>query len=192
MEIKQHLQQYLGIPTSKLETIAALFEIEELEKGSYWLRQGQYNGRLSFVSSGYLHFHAPAPHSGKSITQWIASPGDFVADLSALLFQAPARWNIQALQDCTLHSLSSEKYRQIGQLVPEWPQLENTFLARCFTTLEERIFQLLSLSAEQRYQALWERDANLFNQVPLQYLASMLHMTPETLSRIRAKKANLI
>lgn len=188
MEIQQYLQQYLGIPPSKLEQIATLFVLQELEKGDFWLRQGQYRGQLSFLSAGYLHYHAPAPRSGKSITQWIGSPGAFVADLSTLLFQTPARWNIEALTPCTLYTLSGEHYHKIGQWVPEWPQLEKTFVGRCFITLEERVFQLLSLSAEERYQALWERDSNLFNQVPLQYLASMLHMTPETLSRIRAKK----
>lgn len=188
MEIQQYLQQYLGIPNSQLQSMAALFEAEKLQKGDFWLKQGQYGGKLSFLKAGYVHFYATAPHSSKSITQWIASPGDFVADSAALFFQGPARWNIQALSPCLLYTISQENYHQIGQWVPEWPQLEKNFLARCFMTLEERVFQLLSLTAEQRYQALWDRDANLFNQVPLQYLASMMHMTPETLSRIRAKK----
>lgn len=188
MEIQHYLQQYLGIPSSQLQQIAALFELEEVEKGDFWMKQGQYGGRLSFLSVGHVHFYATAPHSGKSITQWIASPGDFIADSSALFFEGPARWNIQTLSPCQLHTISSENYQKIGEWVPEWPQLEKSFLVSCFRTLEERVFQLLSLTAEQRYQALWERDATLFNQVPLQYLASMLHMTPETLSRIRAKK----
>ena len=184
MQIQQYLQQYLGIPTRQLEKIAALFEPEQLEKGDFWLRQGQYNGRMSFLSAGYMHFHAPSPHNGKSITQWIGSPGAVIADLATLLSQAPARWNIEALNPCQLHTISEDNYRKIDQLIPEWPLLEKNFLARCFMTLEERVFNLLSLTAEQRYQALWNQDADLFNQVPLQYLASMMHMTPETLSRI--------
>jgi hypothetical protein len=192
MKIEQYLQQYLGIPTAQLEALSALFKLEHLKKGDFWLKQGQYEARLSFLNSGYLHYHAPAPQSGKLITQWIGSPGELVADLSPLMFQAPARWNIEALQACTLYTISSADYRQLEQWVPEWPRLEKLFLARCFTTLEQRVFNLLSLSAEQRYKALWARDAELFNQVPLRYLASMMHMSPETLSRIRAKKANLM
>ncbi len=51
--------------------------------------------------------------------------------------------------------------------------------------LEDRIFQFLSMSSEARYKALFEQQPELFNQVPLQYLASMIEMTPETFSRIR-------
>jgi hypothetical protein len=50
------------------------------------------------------------------------------------------------------------------------------------------IFSLLSLSAEERYNLLFTQNAELFNQVPLNYLASMLGMTAETFSRIRSNK----
>jgi CRP-like cAMP-binding protein len=53
--------------------------------------------------------------------------------------------------------------------------------------LEDRIFSHLSMSAEDRYQFFFQHNKELFNQVPLQYIASMLGMTPETFSRIRKK-----
>jgi CRP/FNR family transcriptional regulator, anaerobic regulatory protein len=43
------------------------------------------------------------------------------------------------------------------------------------------------MTAEERYKKLFDSNRELFNQVPLQYLASMLGMTPETFSRIRRK-----
>jgi CRP-like cAMP-binding protein len=53
--------------------------------------------------------------------------------------------------------------------------------------MESRVFDLISKPAEERYQQLFDQNRELFNQVPLQYLASMLGMTPETFSRIRKK-----
>jgi ribosomal protein L10 len=43
------------------------------------------------------------------------------------------------------------------------------------------------MSAEERYQFFFANNKELFNQVPLQYIASMLGMTPETFSRIRKR-----
>jgi len=54
--------------------------------------------------------------------------------------------------------------------------------------LEDRIFSHLSMSAEERYNLFFESNKELFNQVPLQFIASMLGMKPETLSRIRKRK----
>jgi len=44
------------------------------------------------------------------------------------------------------------------------------------------------MSAEERYHLFFANNKELFNQVPLQYIASMLGMTPETFSRIRKKQ----
>lgn len=66
--------------------------------------------------------------------------------------------------------------------------MEKQFIAGCFVQLEDRVFSHLSLSAEERYDKLFENNKEIFNQVPLQYLASMLGMSPETFSRIRNKK----
>jgi hypothetical protein len=44
------------------------------------------------------------------------------------------------------------------------------------------------MTAEERYLFLFNYNPALFNQVPLHQIASMLGMTPETLSRIRNKR----
>lgn len=43
------------------------------------------------------------------------------------------------------------------------------------------------MTAEERYKFYFEHNKELFNLIPLQYLASLLGMTPETLSRLRRK-----
>ncbi|MGS0527187.1 Crp/Fnr family transcriptional regulator [Zobellia nedashkovskayae] len=103
-------------------------------------------------------------------------------------FKQRARWNIQALTDCELYTINKENYALLNSVVPNWAEMEKQFIAGCFVQLEERVFSHLSLSAEERYNQLFENNKALFNQVPLQYLASMLGMSPETFSRIRNKK----
>jgi CRP-like cAMP-binding protein len=141
---------------------------------------------LSFIESGLLRIYSIS--DGKEVTQWISTKGYFVTDLSSLLFESPARWTIQALTDVDLFTIQREDYRRIGTLVPKWHELEKLFIAKCFTFLEDRIFSHLSMTAEERYQLFFENNKDLFNQVPLQYIASMLGMTPETFSRIRKKQ----
>ncbi|MNY49182.1 hypothetical protein D3C86_1845770 [compost metagenome] len=75
----------------------------------------------------------------------------------------------------------------MGKVVNSWNTVEKLFLAKCFTTMGDRILTFISMTAEERYNELWNANKELFNQVPLQYLASMLGMTPETFSRLRKK-----
>lgn len=184
-ELEQYINSYFGVQQKDLQTISILFKEELLKKGDYFLKTGKSCDKLSFIKSGLLRIYVDKEE--KEITQWISSKGYFVTDLSSLVFNAPARWNIQALTDSELYTINKQDYQQIGKLIARWHELEKLFIAKCFSMLEDRIFSHLSMTAEERYLFFYEKNKELFNQVPLQYLASMLGMTPETFSRIRKK-----
>ena len=183
MTLPTLLQTNFRLPPAKAEEVAELFREDQLTKGEYFLRRGQTIRKLAFPQNGYLRGWAPG--GDKDITQWIFTPSYFVADLNALFFGTPARWNIQALEDCRLWTLPEKNYLRVNTIVPNWETLEKQFLARCFMTLEDRVFGFLSLSARERYEALLAFNPDLPEAVPLHYLASMLGMTAETLSRVR-------
>lgn len=169
-----------------MDKITSLFTESELKKGEYFIKPGQYCEKLSFMRSGFIRVFANAKN--KEITQWISSKGYFITDLYSFNFKQRARWNIQALTDCKLYTIDKDNYALLNNLVPNWAEMEKQFIAGCFIQLEDRVFSHLSLSAEERYDKLFEDNKELFNQVPLQYIASMLGMSPETFSRIRNKK----
>lgn len=187
MALEHYLGLYFGQPSRDWSSVAALFEKQHLERGDYWLRAEQYARQIAFVGEGYLRIYAPNTDGNKEVTQWISSAGGLLTDLESFVFETPARWTIRALTSCTLYILSAQQYQQLSKYVSDWSTVERQFLARCFINLEQRVFQLLSMRAEERYQLLFSQQPDLFNAVPLHYLASMLGMTPETLSRLRRK-----
>lgn len=188
-ELEQYIQSYFGVTQEEILSISRFFRETQLRKGAYFLKAGQTCNQLSFHKSGIIRVYSA--YGDKEITQWISTQGYFVADLGGIVFNEPARHHIQALTDCALYTIDRADYNRLGQVVPRWHELEKLFIARCFTTMENRVRTLLSMSAAERYQQLFAERRELFNQVPLQYLASMMGMTPETLSRLRKKEGQL-
>mgnify|MGYP000877089135 FL=1 len=189
-ELEKTIQLYFGeLEQAELATITSLFEKETIPKGDYFLGTGKRCEKLSFVQQGLLRIYVETEK--KEVTQWISTRNSFVTDLSGFLFDTPARWTIQALTDTTVFTLHKKNYLALESLVPKWQVLEKLFIAKCFTVMEDRIFAHLSMTAEERYVSFFEANKELFNQVPLQYIASMLGMTPETFSRIRNKMTTL-
>tara|TARA_R110002020_G_scaffold44957_4_gene129049 strand:+ start:14279 stop:14893 length:615 start_codon:yes stop_codon:yes gene_type:complete len=184
--LEQNITNYFGaMSQGSLQVITSRFHLETMKKDDYFLKAGKPCNKLSFIKSGFLRVYKQT--EDKEVTQWISTPGYFLTDLSSLLFESPARWNIEALTDAELFTISGADYKSIGTIVPNWHELEKLFIAKCFTFLEDRVFTHLSMTAEERYLHFFEYNKELFNQVPLQYIASMLGMTPETFSRIRNK-----
>jgi CRP-like cAMP-binding protein len=184
-ELENYIHTFFGVQQNDVSQIVTFFKPVQLKKGDYFLKTGMSANKLAFVQSGLLREFVEI--EGKEITKWITSKGYFVVDLGSFVFGQSARWNIQALTDCELHIIDFVDYQNIGQVIPKWLELEKMFITKCFSILEDRVLQLLSLSAEERYNQFFEFNKELFNVVPLQYLASMLGMAPETLSRLRKK-----
>ncbi len=183
--LKTYIQSYFKIPDESISSVADLFQEEHLKKGDYYLRVGVHCQKMSFQTSGFIRMFKEV--NDKEVTQWINSEGHFLTDLSSFIFGQRSQWQMQALTDCKLYTLSHYNYNKLAEILPNWSAIEKQFLAACFVTLENRVFSHLSMNAEERYKQLFEYNKTLFNQVPLQYIASMLGMSPETFSRIRKK-----
>jgi CRP/FNR family transcriptional regulator, anaerobic regulatory protein len=64
-----------------------------------------------------------------------------------------------------------------------------TALENVITGMDESRSNLIILTAEERYANLMKEEPALLQQIPLQYLASILGVTPRHLSRIRSNYA---
>ena len=184
-DLTQSISACFDTEVNHSNDIAKMFFEEKLERNEFHTELGTRFGKLSFVKSGFLRIYRQTDK--KEITQWISSPGEFVTDLNALMFDQTARWNIQALTDCEIYTMDYQTYKTINEHISNWAEIEKLFIAKCFMTIEDRIFSFLSMSSEERYEYLSQTKPDLLQHIPLQYLASMLGMTPETLSRIRKK-----
>jgi CRP-like cAMP-binding protein len=185
-ELQTYINSYFNIGIDDLAEVEKLFKVTHLAKNEFICRENERCETLNFIISGYVRVYKY--ENGKEITQWVSSPTEFITDLSSIVFNTQSRWNIQAITDCIFYSISKANYNKLNQLLPAWPLLEKQFIAKCFLVLEDCVFSFLSLSSEERYNHLFNTRKELFNQVSLHYLASMLGMTAETKSRKRKKQ----
>ncbi|HWA34556.1 MAG TPA: Crp/Fnr family transcriptional regulator [Cyclobacteriaceae bacterium] len=184
--LEKYIKQSVSLSPDELRTILAFFKTSTLSKGEYFGKRGRYCEKLGFVQSGFIRVFIDA--NDREVTQWISGPGYFITDLSSFIFQTDGRWNMQALTDCVVHQITREDYEALAKKLPLWKEIDRLLIVKCFSLMEERILNHLYMSTEERFRYLQDTQPELFNLVPLQYLASMLGMTPETLSRLRRKQ----
>ncbi|WP_353779099.1 cyclic nucleotide-binding domain-containing protein [Winogradskyella sp. 3972H.M.0a.05] len=188
--LQECISSQISIDKLSLDDILSNFETVHLKKGDYLLQAGSICREMAFIESGYLRMYDIA--DGKEITFWIGSSGKFITSLSSFVFQTSNFWNIQAVTDCKLQVINRTQHFQLCETQPKWLEFDNLLLAHSFALLEQSMFAQLHTTAQQRFENLLHNEPDLFNNVPLQYIASMIGITPESLSRLRKNLSNSI
>ena len=175
------LQQ--GIPEAELSEIVSAFQFKQIKKGNYFAEEGKPSKHLAFITKGlFQYFYLK---DGKEVTTYVTGENTFLASLSSFYKQKPCKEFVRALLDAELlmihyNDLAKLKDRSNGFRTFYIKALEDLVVA-----MDETRTNLIILTAEERYALLMKEEPALLQQIPLQYLASILGVTPRHLSRIR-------
>jgi len=181
--LKDCITTTISVTNEVLDKITNEFEPSTLKKGEYFLKSDSICQIMAFIESGYLRMYNIV--DGKEITLWIGVPGKFITSVASFVFQTSNFWNIQAITDCTLQTISRDRHFSLSKQEIKWLEFDNLLLAHSFALLEKSMFAQLHTTALERYEILLKESPDLFKNVPLHYIASMIGVTPESLSRLR-------
>jgi CRP-like cAMP-binding protein len=166
-----------------IEEFSAMVNSLELKKGDFFLREGKMSDRIGFVSGGMLKQYYVI--DGDEKIRWILIENDIIVSLRSFTKNLPSIESIEAINKCKIYHISRKDwhflYNKYEQFKLLWiKNLEDTFIG-----YEDRIFDLLSKTAKLRYDNFCSKYPEHAKKIPLQYLASILGIAPQHLSRIR-------
>ncbi|GAB3016768.1 Crp/Fnr family transcriptional regulator [Spirosoma pulveris] len=174
-----------GFNADQQTAIAQAFTRQELTKGSFYLCEGQISQQLGFVEQGLFQYFCT--RDGEEITTYTTGSGGFLVSLSSFLKQRPARESIRALTDSIIWVIHKSSFDQLRREVTSFESFYVGILEEQISCIDQSRFNLLTLTAEERYQRLIAEEPHLLQDVPLHHLASILGVTPRHLSRIRGQ-----
>jgi CRP/FNR family transcriptional regulator, anaerobic regulatory protein len=190
--MKDSLNDYLiyntHLTSQERDLILTHFSEFRIKKNDFWIRKGELCKHLAFLSSGILRIINEVDEIESTVQ--LVYKNSFTTSLTSFAYQIPSIWSIQALTDCELLLIDRENHFKLVNEYKNWLEVDNVQLLLAYTDLEYRLFSQFHLSAEQRFNKLFSEKPEIFNQVPLKYIASSLGITPETLSRLRKKHLN--
>lgn len=182
-ELKPYFES-LGFSGECLETILDAFTVETFKKNDFVVEEGKVSRHIGIVKSGMLHYYTLK--DGDEKTHYISVATTWFASLLSFISETPALENITAVVDSSVYMISKTNLKKLTQEVPGFKDFYMGLLENSICGIDEARHDLIVLTAEQRYEKLLRKEPHLLQQIPLQYLASMLGVTPRHLSRIRA------
>lgn len=152
-------------------------------KGEYIIKEGQVEQSLYFIESGAVRVFHVTEFEEQTIR--FGYEGSIITSLSSFITGKPSELYMEALRKTTLQAIPRQQLYDIvnanGENLIQYSRLLESLVVQQM----EREIDLLTESPTKRLQRVLDRSPNLFQEIPLKYIASYLRMTPETLSRIR-------
>lgn len=125
------------------------------------------------------------PEDNREVTLLLGMEGCVVCALDSLLSGKPAYYQIETLEDSEIIAIAYHDLERLYQEHHEIERLGRMMISMYYLQQDEELRSLRFRSARERYLDLMEKQPEILQRVPLQYVASYLGMTAETLSRIR-------
>ena len=183
--MKNYIQGIVPFSAEELETIMSHFRPMSLPAGEFFVDEGLVSHNIGFVTKGYMRTYYEI--NDQEVTTMVLTKHNIVSAHASFTLAKPSKAYIQAITDCELLVMSRKSMDELYEKFPKWERLGRIIMEEVYAYMECRVVDYLSLSPEERYLKMLEHDAKLLKNVPLRYIASMLGVTPETLSRIRNK-----
>lgn len=149
------------------------------------LEEGAAAADLFVILEGRLR--ATFSVDGTEMTLGIFQPGEVFTSMESFMLGAPSEYMIEAIDPSDVLLVPRER---LERLLREDPTLAFDLLAhhrRWLALLSRRVMDLLVSSPKERYLRFEREHPDLMEQLPLYMVASLIGVTPESLSRIRRR-----
>jgi CRP-like cAMP-binding protein len=183
--LRSYINGVVKFNQEELDAIMKHFRPMHLPSGEFFVDEGLVCKHIGFITKGYVRCFYEINEA--EVTTMVLGKHNIITSNTSFTLQRPSMMTIEALTDVDLLVMNHDSMEYLYQKYPKWERLGRLITEQVYGYMEKRVVDYLSLSAEDRYRKMVDEDPKLIKNVPLRYVASMLGITPETLSRIRNK-----
>ena len=176
-------RRYSTMSHEELDMLENILVPMKFPKGETVLAEGEVCTNFYWIVKGLLRqFYYK---NGKEVTEHMATENNIVMCIESLFMEAPSSLQIVALENTIVFALPKAALEQVAMRSVNIQILYRKILEESLIQSQVKADMLRFASAQDRYSRLVQTQSQLVLRAPLVYIASLLQMTPETLSRVR-------
>lgn len=174
----------MALTSQEKERIKSAFHTKKLRKRQYFLQEGDVCKYVGFIIKGATRMYSVDQKGNEhilrfSIEDWWVGDSESYTDL------IPSKYNIDAVEDTEMLVTTFELMQPLMAEIPAIAKMIRAMDQRSYIASQRRINASITMTAEERYDDLYNSYPQLLQRFPQGMIASYLGVSPETLSRIR-------
>ncbi len=169
-----------------LERISGLGSERYAAKGTFLFRQGDLSDHFFIFCQGMAKAYYETI-DGKEFIKSFIRENECIASMQVIVAGSPSPFNLITVENSRFLEVPGDRLLAVIKEDAEFSSAFSSLLLQVAMKKERREYELLCLSAEQRYRLLCKREPELIQRLSQTDVARYLGITPVSLSRIRSR-----
>lgn len=162
------------------------FKERKIKRRQFILSEGDLCKHTTFIVEGCFRTYA-VDDKGKEHNLQFAVENWWIGDIGSFHSEKPSKLYIEAMENSIILQCKKEDQIKLFVKHPKFDRIFRVLAENAMVSMQNRILQNISFTAEERYQDFIERYPHFLNRISNVQIASYLGVTPEFLSAIRKK-----
>jgi len=175
----------ISFTASEKAALENAFTIRQVPRKYQLSKEGEIADELFFILKGLIRLYYRK--DGEEITGFIFKENLFASSYDSFLRQVPGIQTLETLEPCDLLVISRNDLEELYEQIPKMQILARKVAEQRFIHAQMMLSSFILDTPEERYVKFLEQQGELLLRVPHHVIASLLGITPVSLSRIRKR-----
>lgn len=184
--LEQHIRSRLGNDVENLDFVLEHFQPQRVKRREFLLRNGEICRYCYFVAKGCIQ-NFVYDKEGNITTRDFIFENNWVTEIQSFSTQQPAMENLRAVEPADVLAIDFASFQKLVATIPQFERVYRQIMERSYANSVYRINTFISMDALERLKWTMEHQPRLLTRLSNRMVASYLGISPETLSRLKAK-----
>jgi CRP/FNR family transcriptional regulator len=185
-ELLIHIKRYVSLTPAEEQLLCNHIQPVSLKKKAFLLGPGKVCPGNYFIVKGCMRLYFINNKLNEHIIQF-GIENWWISDADSLLNGKPSNCYLQAIEASELLILPAKKQAMLFEAIPRLESYFRIMIQIVYVAAQRRIGFIFNQTEEERYRSFVSQFPGFAQRVPQYMIASYLGLTPQYISRLRAK-----
>ena len=182
----KNVSRNISLTAEEQTLFLSMTEFRVFPKKTLILREGEMCQFEGYITKGCVRIYY-LNESGCEITLSFAIEDFWITDIESFYDKKPSRFFMETLEDTEMFIFTPHHKEKLFSSIPKLERTFRLLLQRNISAIQNRLINMMSKTATERYLDFIKIYPTVFNRVPQYYIASYLGVTPPFISTIRKR-----
>lgn len=184
--INKNVSKSAVLTAKELARMNELLQVKHFPKKTYLLKEGEICNFEGYINKGCVRTYF-IDDKGFEVTLMFSVEDWWIGDVASFYEQKPSTLFIETLEDCEVMMFNPVTKEMLLKEIPKFERVSRILVQRSLAATFNRLISTITKPAQDKYLDFIQRYPTIPQRVPQHYIASYLGISPEFLSKVRAK-----